>query len=221
MNLNKHREFFDPVQTELAIHIIGVGAVGSTIAEQLVRLGLASLHIYDMDIVTEHNLTNQMYYHHQKGVLKTTALRETLERINPEVYVVKHEKGYIKQPLGGIVFLCVDSIDLRRKIVENNQYNPNISAMFDCRMELTGAQHYAADWKDPYSIQVFLDSMQFSSAEAKAQTPVSACGTSLSINPTVRTLSSYCISNYINFINTGKLKKFIIFDAFSYDTYAI
>ena len=39
MNLNKHREFFDPEQFDDAIHIIGCGAVGSTIAEQLARLG--------------------------------------------------------------------------------------------------------------------------------------------------------------------------------------
>ena len=32
MNLNKHREFFNPDEMHEQIHIIGCGAVGSTIA---------------------------------------------------------------------------------------------------------------------------------------------------------------------------------------------
>ena len=35
MNLNKSREFFDPELLDAPIHIIGCGAVGSTIAENL------------------------------------------------------------------------------------------------------------------------------------------------------------------------------------------
>jgi len=221
MNLNKHREFFDPLKDTGSIHIIGVGAVGSTIAEQLVRLGVEKLHIYDYDVVSPHNITNQMFFDDQIGRQKTDAIKETLQRINPSLSITIHPMGYGKQPLAGTIFLCVDSIELRKNIATQNQYNPNITAMFDCRMRLTDAQHYAADWSKPKSVETFIDSMQFTSEEAKADTPISACGTTLSVNPTVRILCSYCVSNYINFVNSGTLTQFILLDAFKYATLAI
>ena len=83
------------------------------------------------------------------------------------------------------VFLCVDNIDLRRKIVEMHMDNPYVKAMFDFRTRLEDAQHYAADWSDYKMKKDFLNSMNFSHDEAKEETPVSACNVTLSVCPTV------------------------------------
>ena len=62
MNLSKSLEYFDPLnQVDGAIHIIGVGAMGSRVAELLARLGIRKIHVWDMDTVEDKNITNQAY----------------------------------------------------------------------------------------------------------------------------------------------------------------
>jgi hypothetical protein len=88
--------------------------------------------------------------------------------------------------------------------------------MFDARMRLTDAQSYGADWSEKSSKEAFINTMQFSSEEAKEATPVSACGTTLSVAPTVWTVASVTVSNFINFTLGKEIKSIILLDAFEY-----
>lgn len=217
MNLNKILEFFNPIEVKQPIHIVGCGAIGSTLAEMLARMGLSNLHLYDFDVVTPHNITNQMFYHRHIDCLKTEALTDILEDINPAIKTKLYNKGWVKgTKLSGYVFLCVDNIELRKEIVETNIYNTTILAMFDFRMRLTDAQHYAALWKDAQQKKRFLETMQFTSAEAAEATPVNACGTTLNIAPTVRSIVSLGASNFINLLKGKDLSKLITMDSFHY-----
>lgn len=222
MDISKHLDFLNPItDVEEQIHIIGCGAIGSTIAEMLTRMGFPELHLYDFDIVTAHNLANQMFEDSDIGETKIYAISELCTDINPTLKIIKHEKGYTDQPLKGYVFLAVDNIDLRRKIATDNKYNQQIKAMFDFRMRFSDAQHYAADWQDKKSIENFIKTMQFTHEEAKAETPVSACGTSLNIITTVRIIVSYGLCNFINHIKGVEMKKMILIDGFAFDVMAV
>lgn len=216
MNLNKHIEFFNPANVEAPIHVIGCGAIGSYIATYLVRLGCNNIHLWDFDTVDPHNITNQMYRYNQIGKPKTDSLIEILKEISPSVNIIKHG-AYEKQNVSGYIFLAVDSIDLRREITTYLKDNRYIKAMFDCRMRLTDAQSYAADWSNKESINAFLNTMQFSGEEAKEATPVSACGTTLSVVSTVATITALTITNFINFINKKELQNIILVDTFDYN----
>ena len=214
MNLNKHREFFNPEELEDEIHIIGVGAVGSTIAENLARLGVKKLYLYDFDTVTEHNITNQMFTSKHVGMSKLDALTQILTEINPEIELITVPEGWTEgTTLSGYIYLAVDDIELRQKIVKENLYNTNIKAMFDTRMRLTDAQHFACKWTDKGQKHL-LATMNFTKEEAQESTPVSACGTTLSVTPTVRIICALAVSNLINLINKDELRKTIIIDAF-------
>jgi hypothetical protein len=46
--------------------------------------------------------------------------------------------------------------------------------------------------------------------------PVSACGTALNVIPTVRTIVSLGIANWMNFVREKKIKKIILIDAFKF-----
>lgn len=216
MNLSKSLEYFDPLnQVKSAIHIIGVGAMGSRIAELLVRLGIPKIHIWDFDTVEDKNIANQLYMHRHIGMKKVDALESILRSINPQLVVVKHDK-YLDQPLAGYVFLCVDSIELRYKIANQNKDNEYIKAMFDTRMRLEDAQSYGADWTDEAQRKAFLATMNFTDEEAKEATPVSACGTTLSVASTVVTTAALTVSNFMNLIRKGECKLMILIDAFKY-----
>lgn len=218
MNLAKSYEFFQPEMCKNRIHIIGCGAIGSTVAENLVRFGLTKITLYDFDVVEGHNIANQMFTQEDIGKPKVQALAEYLARINPEVggELRLVDKGYTGQKLSGYVFLCVDNIDLRREIATACKDNTFVKAMFDFRMRLTDAQHYAAAWDDRKMIEAFINSMAFTHEEAKAETPVSACNITLSVVPTVRTIVAMGVSNFINFVKDHTIKKMILVDAFSH-----
>jgi tRNA A37 threonylcarbamoyladenosine dehydratase len=151
MDLSKSYEFFQPDKCDSRIHIIGCGSVGSTLAELLVRYGLTKITLYDFDSVEPHNLANQMFDSSDINEPKVNAVAKHLYDINPDIAedLKLVATGWTGQKLNGYVFLCVDNIDLRREIVEQNMNNPFILAMFDFRTRLTDAQHYAADWSDP------------------------------------------------------------------------
>jgi molybdopterin/thiamine biosynthesis adenylyltransferase len=216
MNLNKHIEFFDPTNIDCAIHIIGCGAIGSRITELLVRLGCTKIHLWDFDTVSPHNITNQLYTSEDIGKPKVDCLAAYAKKINPLVELILHGK-YSKQNVSGFVFLCVDSIDLRREIATHLKENKYVKAMFDARMRSTDAQSYGADWSEKSSKEAFINTMQFSSEEAKEATPVSACGTTLSVAPTVWTVASVTVSNFINFTLGKEIKSIILLDAFEYN----
>ena len=211
MNLNKSRTFFDPDKFDANIHIIGCGAVGSTIAENLARLGIKELILWDFDDVEEHNIANQMFFVNQINKSKMDAVEEICKMVNPEISIKK--KGiYTDEILSGYLFICPDSIKVRRAILETNLGNPNILGVFEGRMRLTDAQHFASDWSTLDKKRALLNTMNFTDDEAVADTPVSACGTTLSVNFTVRCLVSLMVANFVKFILTGELQKMITLD---------
>lgn len=215
MDIIKHLDFLDPKGYGKEISIVGVGAVGSRVAEQIARLGFTKITIYDFDKVESVNVANQLFVHDDIGLSKVDAVERHLLAINPNIKVKKFASGWKGHPLSGAVFIAVDSIDLRRKITTSNMFNDNIDVMFDGRMRLTDAQYFGAVWSDQDSREAFLNSMQFSDEEAEAGTPVSACGTTLSVVPTVVTLASIITANFINYINTGKVQSLALVDPFN------
>lgn len=226
MNLNKHLEFFNPEKhlEDRPIHIIGCGAIGSTVAENLIRLGIINIHLYDFDKVSPHNLTNQMFREEDIGDFKTRALFDILTDINPghQQKIKTYKEGWVPGTrLSGIVILAVDNIDLRRQIVTENLYNNNIDLFMDFRMGMTDAQHYAANWAVTSQRQGLLDTMAFSHEEAKANVPMSPCGTTLNVVQTVRMIVSCGTANLVNFLKDGNLKKLILADAFTFEVIAM
>lgn len=211
IDLTKLVGVFNPASIRDPIHIIGCGSVGSCVAELLARQGLTNFVLYDFDVVEAKNISNQMFFNSQIGKMKVDAVKEILIAVNPEIEATIRTvpDGYNGQRLNGYVFLCVDSIELRRKISQENKMNTNIKAMFDGRTRLYDWQHYAADWTDPKMVRDFIKTMQFTDEEARAETPVSACGTTLSVATTVRMLAAIMVENFTNFVRVHAINKMV------------
>ena len=220
MDISKSFDFFDPGLCKHKIHIIGCGAIGSTLAENLVRYGIRDIVLYDFDAVDGHNIANQLYVQSDIGKMKVNALAEHLYAINPELRntIILKPEGYTeKTNLNGYVFLCVDSIELRKEICIKNRFNMNIKSVFDFRMGLTNGQCYAADWSNPKDVESLLSNMNFTDEEARAETPVTACNLTLSVNSSVRMIVALGTANFIQYVKKGKqeLKHIILCDAFA------
>ena len=220
MDLNKSLEFFDPTNVKARCHIIGCGSIGGNVAELLARYGVSELVLWDFDDVEPHNIANQIYTTSDIEMPKTVALSAILEDINPDIKL-KLKQKYEGQPLEGFVFMCVDSVEVRQNIVEANWYNPEVIAMFDFRTTLLEGQCYFADWKNQKQKDSLKESLNFTHEEAKANTPVSACGFELSVSPVVKMCSIMGIVNFTNFINNKPTKHVIICDPYSYDFMAM
>lgn len=216
MDLNKHLSFFNPTELRKEeINIIGCGAIGSNIALQLAKLGVEKLTLWDFDIVDEHNITNQIYDYSDVKMLKTDALEKHLKLQNPEIKIIKYKK-YTNQPLKGIIFSCVDSIKVRRLIAQNNIFNLNIKLLIDGRIGLTEGQVYCVDWTRQDNIEEYLKTTDFKDNEVS--TPVSPCGTTLSVSPSVLVTISYMLSCIIKFAKKEPIPKMILLDAFKFKT---
>lgn len=214
LNKSKLLEFFDASKITEPIHIIGCGAIGSHIAEQLARMGCSNIHLWDFDTVSAHNITNQMFMDKDIGELKTGAVQAMMVDINYDLLktTILHNEGWKNELLNGYVFLCVDKIDVRKDIIEKNKYNPNCVAFFDFRMRLTDAQHYMSERTDYAGMERLIAGMDFTSEEASAATPKSACGTELSVVYTVKTITALGIANFAKLVLGQPTKHTILVD---------
>ena len=220
MDRSKILEFFDATTYNVAYHVIGCGAIGSHVCEMLARIGVPEVHLYDFDIVSPHNITNQMFTHNDIGSLKVDACEQAMKAINPDIIIHKHKDG-LKEPyvVNGLCILCVDNIDLRRKIVQANYYNPYCIAFMDFRMRLTDAQYYFAS--SNFEKDTLLNTMDFTHEEAHAATPTSACGVELSVVYTVKAIVSFGIANMVKFLQKADYKTMVVvnMDTFTIDAF--
>lgn len=213
LDITKHLEFFNPMDVTDDIHIIGVGAVGSYIALQIAKLGMRKLHIWDFDDVEEHNITNQVYTFKDIGKQKTEALRDHLLASNPEMEIVIHGK-YERQPLSGYVFMEVDSVELRHQIAEINQFNRMIKFVIDGRIGLSSGQVFVVNWASNAAVDNYLKLCDFKDSEADVA--VSACGTTLSVSPSVYVTAAEAVAAFISAAKNEEVPSMIVFDSFLY-----
>jgi len=217
-NNEKLEGVFDALECP-RINILGLGSVGSSLAEMAARLGVKKIALYDFDLVETRNAPNSALYTIDDGRLKVDAVTDEVLRINPNCIIKKYPEGYQGQNLTGIVFLAVDNIELRKKIVENNICNDNIRAMFDIRTSLYSSQGFAADWRDYNQKKDLLNSMQFTHDEVTETR--SACGATLGVISTVRAITALQIANFVNFMKSGDIKKFIEINLKDFDLLAM
>ena len=123
-------------------HIVGCGAIGSSVAMQLVRLGADNFYLYDFDKVEIPNIGVSQYNEQDVGLPKVGALINHMKRVNVMIKV----EGIIDRfttyegSKEGILILGLDSMKARRDIVKmlvKCPHKPKI--VIDGRM---GAEHY-------------------------------------------------------------------------------
>jgi len=128
-------------------HILGCGAIGSSAATQLCRMGVNNFILYDMDKVEIQNIGVSHYVLKDIGKDKVDALYRHLKAINDEVNIQNYFGLFTEfpKPLGeeDIVILGFDSMSARldaAKVALNKRNKPFL--LIDGRMGSEQYQQY-------------------------------------------------------------------------------
>ncbi|WP_458701623.1 HesA/MoeB/ThiF family protein [Sulfurospirillum sp. 1307] len=97
------------------VAIIGSGGLGGHIAENLTRIGVGELSIFDFDIFEEHNLNRQNFSSFKAiGKEKVLVVKENLEHINPIIKINAYVKKFTPKKDFELIQNCdviVDALD--------------------------------------------------------------------------------------------------------------
>jgi len=107
-----------------SVGIAGLGGLGSNASVALARAGIGRIVLIDFDVVEKKNLTRQYYFLDQIGKFKVDALKENIEKINPEVTIeslnLKLERGSMEKPFTDVdvVIEALDSAEIKAAFIE-------------------------------------------------------------------------------------------------------
>ncbi len=145
-----------------SVAVLGLGAIGTTVAAQLARAGLGELRIVDGDHVDLSNLPRQtLYFLNDVGALKVQAAKDRLQHINPSLKVVSVDKyvtttSEILDIINGVDFVVSTLDEPRREIRRLVNFacvklnTPCLYAGFSEYLALVGplvVPHVTACWK--------------------------------------------------------------------------
>ena len=126
MAINRNNKF-DNIKNILSnscIGIAGLGGLGSNAAISLARLGIGHLVLIDYDIVEEENLNRQYYFVNQIGMKKIDAIKENIEKINPNVKLklhnIKLKKGSMSKYFtnADVIIEALDDAKIKTDFIE-------------------------------------------------------------------------------------------------------
>jgi molybdopterin/thiamine biosynthesis adenylyltransferase len=132
--------------------ICGAGALGSHLADHLVRQGFKKLRVIDRDRVEEHNVSTQLYGNSEVGAWKVEALRNRMFRaVEVEIDAVSKEltQRNAKALLQG-TDIAVDTFDnshARRLVQEHCR-----EARIECLHVGMYADYCEAIWDERYRV---------------------------------------------------------------------
>ena len=184
-----------------AFHILGCGAIGSSAATQIARMGAGMITLYDMDTVAMENIGVSQYTFKDLDKPKAEALRVIISHINPVCVVDTYNsrfdvRSYVPDPiLNNIIVLGFDNMACRLEavtIVTNSSRKP--FALIDGRM---GAEHYQQYTFIKPTLKAYLKTW-YSDDEGDPE-PCNAKATSYCSN-----MSGSFISNAIRKVITGQ-----------------
>jgi molybdopterin/thiamine biosynthesis adenylyltransferase len=192
------------------IHIIGIGATGSRIVKNLIELGFSGnqIHIYDFDIVEEHNLNNQVYDLNHVGMSKVDAMCQIIENGYAETIHSHQIRVDADTELDGIVFLLTDTMSSRKEIVKSLRINPNIKLVIETRLDPQCGYVHTFNPLDSTQYDFFMNTLFDDDAFPEV---VSACGTRQTIGHVVDILAGTAMCEFVKFVNEQKIGRKVFF----------
>ncbi len=142
----------------LKVGIVGLGSVGSMVAEALARMGIERVVLIDFDEVQEHNLDRLLGatirdIGHSKAMIAQRQILKSSTATNPQIKVVlsgiTEELGYKSALDCDVLFSCVDR-PWPRHVMNHIAYNhliPVIDGGIKVKFETETKEFLGADWQ--------------------------------------------------------------------------
>ena len=126
-------ENYESIRTH-SVLIVGIGGIGSVVAEMLTRCGIGKLILFDYDKVELANMNRMFYLPQHSGMSKVDAARVSLQNINPDVAIETHNAnittnenyelllqkiqhgGLVENTRVSLILSCVDNYAARMTI---------------------------------------------------------------------------------------------------------
>ncbi len=141
----------------LSIGIVGLGSVGSIVAETLARMGISYFTLIDFDTVEEKNIDRTNVFKSDIGRAKVEAIRDAIQRSasSPAVQVltldasVCEEEGFREALNCDVLFSCVDRPWPRQvlNLIAYAHLIPVIDGGILVRTNKDNTRMIGADWK--------------------------------------------------------------------------
>ncbi len=112
-----------------SVIVFGLGGVGGSACEALVRSGVGTIGIVDKDVVDITNLNRQVIATEKTvGMLKTDAMEDRLKSINPDIVIKKYNLFYLPETADSInlceydfVVDCIDNVTAKLELIERSK----------------------------------------------------------------------------------------------------
>lgn len=107
--------------------VIGVGAIGRQVALQLAAVGVPRIRLIDFDTVDVENLAAQGFLESDLGKPKVEAVANLCRAVNPVIDInIINGKFQFIQFTGGVLFCCVDKIEVRKSIFNTTKHRADL-----------------------------------------------------------------------------------------------
>lgn len=204
IDLMRSRDIFDPTKFKKDVHIIGVGATGSHLCENLVENGIPGdqIHVYDYDVIEEHNISNQLYTKKQIGKLKVEALKDIMLDSYDEEIIIHPEKVEDCSRMTGVIFLLIDG--KREPLFKTIRMKSGIDFFIETGIDARAGTILSINPKSLKQVKYFEVNRASNEPEPNTTGERSVCGTRLVVNNTVKNIASLACWEFIHCVNDPK-----------------
>lgn len=216
----KGYSWFDKAREAIVI-VGGAGGIGSYLCFYLSRVGVSQLHVFDFDIIEEHNLAGQLFSHTSIGTHKVIELKAVIENMSD--YDIKaHNEAYTKDSVVcKYMFSAFDSMEARRDMFKNwkeNIQNEEEGCFIDGRMLSEGFHIFCVtkdnikEYESNYLPEE--DDVQELPCTRKGNSHIASC------------LAGFMNQTFLNYLNPSNFsrtpfKQIINLDLFKYESATI
>lgn len=144
---------------EYDIVIGGSGGIGSWLSFFLASIGY-NLHVYDFDVVEEHNLGGQLFSINDCGMQKVEALNRNISNFRGETITTYNEKFTEDSLVSPIMISAFDNMEARKVMFEKWKSQEDRIAFIDGRMLAELGMYYCVtpETEELYIAELFDDS---------------------------------------------------------------
>ena len=114
--------------------IIGAGGVGSALILSAALMGFKKIHVWDFDVLEEHNLSTTIYPESYLGQSKTQAAKDIVEYFGCKTEIIEHGKFGLMDSLTPCTMMAPDNMEIRKIIYMNWIRTSKRKVLIDGRM---------------------------------------------------------------------------------------